>query len=40
MLVQSDEKAVIDVIDHVTPTIIERYLSTLSAKEAVRTPYK
>ncbi|XP_065885600.1 protein furry homolog isoform X2 [Dysidea avara] len=33
-LTPTDDKAVIDVIDDVTPTIIERYLSTLSAKEA------
>jgi len=36
MVLQSDEKAVIDVIDQATPVIIERYLSTLNDKEAVR----
>ena len=35
MLLQSDDEAVADIVDKVTPTIIERYLKTLSTKEAV-----
>ena len=36
MYIQTDDEAVADIIDKVTPTIIERYLNTLSTKEAVR----
>lgn len=34
--IQTDDEAVADIVDKVTPTIIERYLNTLSAKEAVK----
>lgn len=37
MLVQMEMTPVMDVVDSVTPLIIKRYLSTLSAKERVCT---